>query len=102
MLSCNVTEAILNVPEAILDVPEAILDVPEAIMDVPEAILKRLYWSHLTIVPLCGPSCNLRLAKFSARLKFQDESSVAIILSKIRLIVCKRTRHCNAEKDKLF
>ena len=29
------------------------------------------------IVPLCGPSSKLRLARFSARLKFQDGPSVA-------------------------
>ena len=73
-----------------LDVPEAILDVPEAILDVPEAILRssrgytekfqRLYWFHLIIIPLRGPSCKLRLERFSARLKFQDGPSVAIML----------------------
>jgi hypothetical protein len=30
------------------------------------------------IKPLRGPSCKLRLARFSARLKFQDGPSVAI------------------------
>ena len=30
------------------------------------------------IMPLCGPSCKLRLFRFPARLKFQDGPSVAI------------------------
>ena len=29
---------------------------------------------------LCGPSCKIRLLKFSARLKFQDGPSVAITM----------------------
>ena len=32
-------------------------------------------------MPLCGPSCKLRLARFSAWLKLQDRPSVAIIHS---------------------
>ena len=32
------------------------------------------------IIPLHGPSCKLRLSRFSARLKFQDGLSVAINL----------------------
>ena len=31
------------------------------------------------IMPLRGPSCKLRLSRFSAKLKFQDVLSVAII-----------------------
>jgi hypothetical protein len=30
------------------------------------------------IIPLCGPSCKLRFARISVRLKFQDGPSVAI------------------------
>ena len=33
------------------------------------------------IIPLRGPSCKLRLFRFSAKLKFQDGPSVAIIQS---------------------
>ena len=33
------------------------------------------------IIPLRGPSCKLRLSRFSAKLKFQDGPSVAIIQS---------------------
>ena len=36
-------------------------------------------WILQKIVPLCGPSCKLRLARFSAELKFQDGPSVAKI-----------------------
>jgi hypothetical protein len=32
------------------------------------------------IMPLCGLSCKLRLARFSARLKFQDRPSMAILI----------------------
>ena len=31
------------------------------------------------IMPLSGPSCKLRLSRSSARLRFQDRPSVAII-----------------------
>ncbi len=31
------------------------------------------------IIPLRGPSCKLRLFRFSAKLKFQDGPSVAIV-----------------------
>ena len=31
------------------------------------------------IMPLCGPSCKLRLFRSSARLRFQDRPSVAIL-----------------------
>ena len=31
------------------------------------------------IMPLCGPSCRLRLSRSSARLKFQNRPSVAIV-----------------------
>ena len=33
------------------------------------------------IMPLCGPSCKLRLVRFSARLRFQDRPSMAIVSS---------------------
>jgi hypothetical protein len=35
-------------------------------------------WIIRIIVPLCGPSCTLRLSRSSARLRFQDRPSVAI------------------------
>ena len=39
-------------------------------------------WAEVTIQkirPLRGPSCKLRLSRFSVRLKFQDVPSVAIL-----------------------
>jgi hypothetical protein len=42
-------------------------------------MLQRLYLIHLVIIPLRGPSCKLRLARFSAKLKLQDGPSVAKI-----------------------
>jgi hypothetical protein len=36
-------------------------------------------WIIKIIVPLCGPSCKLRLSRSSARLRFQDRPSVAIM-----------------------
>ena len=42
-------------------------------------MLQRLYWFLLIIIPLRGPSCKQRLERFSAKLKFQDGPSVAII-----------------------
>ena len=37
------------------------------------------------ITPLCGPSCQLRLSRFSVRLKFQDRPSVAKIKKLLEL-----------------
>ena len=45
------------------------------------------------IMPLCGLSCKLRLARFSARLKFQDRPSMAISImfeSNVLLILVKQ------------
>ena len=36
-------------------------------------------WIRKIIIPLRGPSCKLRFARISDRLKFQDEPSVAIL-----------------------
>ena len=41
-----------------------------------------MWWvggSRPKIMPLSGPSCKLRLSRSSARLRFQDRSSVAIL-----------------------
>ena len=45
--------------------------------------LQRIYLIFLIIMPLRGPSCKLRLARISAKLKFQDGPSVAIIINGI-------------------
>ena len=37
-------------------------------------------WFSQKIMPLCGLSCKIRLARFSARLKLEDRPSVAILL----------------------
>ena len=48
-------------------------------------------WFNPIIMPLCGPSCKLRLSRFSAKLKFQDGPSVAIMpLIVPSMFACKR------------
>ena len=62
-------------------------------------------------MPLRGPSCKLRLARFSARLKFQDGPSVAkmdfVIIPPVLLTewqcpvqgrtdrICNKNNHCD-------
>ena len=43
-----------------------------------EGALTNYAIGRLKITPLHGPSCKLRLSRFSVRLKFQDGPSVAI------------------------
>jgi hypothetical protein len=40
-------------------------------------------WIRKIVIPLCGPSCKLRFAGISARLKFQDGPSVAIFMARL-------------------
>ena len=42
--------------------------------------MQDMWWTRAVIIPLRGPSCKLRLFRFSAKLKFQDGPSVAISL----------------------
>jgi hypothetical protein len=46
----------------------------------------------LIIKPFCGPSCKLRFARISVRLKFHDGPSVAILVSNICKINLKSSR----------
>ena len=50
------------------------------------------------IIPLRGPSCKLRLSRFSAKLKFQDGPSVAINIFVHEGKVCLQDRCADMEK----
>ena len=50
------------------------------------------------IIPLRGPSCKLRLFRFSAKLKFQDGPSVAINIFVHEGKVCLQDRCADMEK----
>ena len=52
----------------------------------------------VAIIPLRGPSCKLRLSRFSAKLKFQDGPSVAINIFVHEGKVCLQDRCADMEK----